>query len=379
MGGKVPPLARTPRTLAEQLEVMGHGANVFGLAAGAVALYIGSKVSRTEDWFYRMTQSLTAVYELQRIPQERIQNFLNSYDMFEMDTFAGTADQMKMVKDYYETLNHLCTIGNYEKMYLPPLLDDSKDTYANQKMFERRMASRLNIGKGSNVLDIGCGRGRIAHLVATETQSNVTGINIDKDQLRSARQFAQETGLQDQLSFLEANYNEPLPFPDNHFDAVYYVQVIGGYGTNLGKLFKEVHRVLKPGGMAAFEDYVVLPAYNSQDPHHRQLVQTSKAVLGVVHYYTDQEYIDALAASGLETIHRVNASIGEQATLLDQDKAFFVPLSNFVSVLNSIGLVPKHFNDMLERMTRGTDDCIEAHRLGLVTGDIETLVQKPSS
>jgi len=356
---------------------MGVCGNFLGIGVAGVAIYVGYLLGTREDFAYRLRQSLTAVYQLQLIPPERINNFLKSYDMFEMDSFTGTEAEIKMVKDYYETLNHLCTIGNYEKMYLPPLLDPSKDTYSNQKLFEKRMASRLGVQAGGRVLDIGCGRGRIAHLVATETGANVTGINIDKDQLSSARAFAQQAGMAGQLSFQEANYNKRLPFPDDHFDAVYYVQVIGGYGTDLAKLFKEVHRVLKPGGKAAFEDYVVLPGYDPKDPEQYKLVQASKAVLGVQTYYSDQEYIDALAASGLETIHRVNASVAEQALLLDQDKAFFLPLTHLVTFLNSIGLVPKHFADMLERMTRGTDDCIEAHRRNLVTGDIETLMRKP--
>jgi len=281
------------------------------------------------------------------------------------------------VKDYYETLNHLCAIGNYEKMYLPPVLDGSLDTYSNQKLYEKRMASRLLVGPDSQVLDIGCGRGRVAHLVATETGANVTGINIDKDQLHSARSYAQETGMDGKLKFVEANYNEPLPFPDGHFDAVYYVQVIGGYGTDLAKLYKEAYRVLKPGGLAAFEDYIVLPAYDEKNEKHRQYVQASKAVLGVVGYFTDKEYRDALEGAGFEIMHRRNGSVVHQKSLLERDRDFFLPLTVVVTKLNDMGVVPKHFADMLLRMTKGTDDCIEAHNLGLVTGDIETLVRKP--
>merc|ERR1719356_235379 len=120
--------------------------------------------------------------------------------------------------------------------------------------------------------------------------------------------------------------------------------------------------------MAHFEDYVVLPGYNPQDAYHRELVQASKSLLGVVTYYTHQEYIDALQESGLETIHRVNGSVAEQTALLEQDKAFFVPLTNLVTQLRNIGIVPKHFADMMERMTRGTDETIMAHKLHLITG-----------
>jgi len=355
---------------------MGKLVNLLAVHVALVAIWIGYMASTTEDVLYRLHQSIKAVVALQSIPQQRIENFLNAYEMFEMDSFTGTEEQMKYVKDYYETLNHLCAIGNYEKMYLPPLLAPDKDTYSNQKLYEKRMASRLQVGPGSKVLDIGCGRGRVAHLVASETGAHVTGINIDRDQLRSAVDYASETGMSDKLDFVEANYNKPLPFPDNHFDALYYVQVIGGYGTDLSQLYKEAYRVLKPGGKAAFEDYIVLPKYDSSDARQRRLVQASKAVLGVVHYFLDKEFTDALEGAGFEILQRHNASVAEQAKLLERDRDFFLPLTKIVTTLNQMGVVPKHFASMLLRMTEGTDDCILAHKEGLVTGDIETLVQK---
>jgi len=348
-----------------------------GLVILAVALGLGFLTRTKEDFFYRAQQAFKAVAALSVIPQQRIENFLTAYDMFEMDSFTGTPDQMKYVKDYYETLNHLCSIGNYEKMYLPPVLDPTKDTYSNQLMYEKRMAARLMVGPGQKVLDIGCGRGKIAHLVAAQTGASVTGINIDKDQLAQATASADAAGMEKRLNFIEANYNEPLPFPDESFDALYYVQVIGGYGTDLKKLFKEAFRVLKPGGMAAFEDYIVLPKYNKSDALHKRYVQKSKAVLGVVHYYTDKEFTDALDGAGFETFHRRNVSVTNQAILLEKDRDFFMPLTAVVSFLNSVGVVPKHFAELLNRMTEGTEDCIEAHRQGLVTGDMETLARKP--
>ncbi|CAK9044821.1 unnamed protein product [Durusdinium trenchii] len=119
------------------------------------------------------------------------------------------------------------------------------------------MADFLQLGPGTKAVDIGCGRGRIAHHVASYTGAHVTGLNIDKEQLRQAVEYAEQTGLSgSQLDFKHANYNDPLPFEDNSLDAAYYVQVLS-YSTNLEAFFKEVYRVVKPGGRVAFEDYVL--------------------------------------------------------------------------------------------------------------------------
>ena len=45
--------------------------------------------------------------------------------------------QRKLV-DYYGVLNHLCSLGHIEKMYIPPAIDLSKSVLANQALFEQR-------------------------------------------------------------------------------------------------------------------------------------------------------------------------------------------------------------------------------------------------
>lgn len=356
---------------------MAKATGCLGFFILGLALWVGYLATTQEDFFYRKRQSLKALIALSQMPKERIDNYVKAYEMFYLDKFTAADEHMQYVKDYYTTLNHLCSIGDYEKMYLPPVIDATKDTYSNQKLFEKRMASRLQVGPGKRVLDIGCGRGRVAHLVASETGAHVTGINIDSDQIESARLHAKDTGMADQLDFVEANYNNPLPFANASFDAVYYVQVFGGYGTDLGKFFREIFRVLKPGGRAHFEDYVALEKYNASNDKHTRYVQASKAILGVGTYYYDKEFLKAVKGSGLEVMFRQNASVTNQALLLEKDREFFLPLTSFMVLLNSFGLVPKHYAEMFLRLTEGTDDCIEAQRQLLVTGDIETLARKP--
>merc|ERR1719221_2550065 len=200
------------------------------------------------------------------MPTEKLERFLLSYSMFEKDQFVG---ELGLLTDYYSVLNHLCAIGNFEKMYLPPYYKASRDVYENQKIYEKKMADWLGIGPGDKVLDIGCGRGRIAYHVASYTGAHVTGLNIDPVQLSYAEAYAKQKGLYGKtLDFKRANYNDPLPFPDGHFDALYYVQVLS-YPTDLERFFAETFRVVKPGGMVVFEDYVKGPTYNDTDPKQK--------------------------------------------------------------------------------------------------------------
>ena len=47
--------------------------------------------------------------------------------------------QKKLI-DYYSVLNHLCALGQVEKMYIPPAMDLSVSIMANQVLLEQKMA-----------------------------------------------------------------------------------------------------------------------------------------------------------------------------------------------------------------------------------------------
>merc|ERR1719235_2427287 len=129
------------------------------------------------------------------------------------------------------------------------------------------MADKLEIKPGARVLDVGCGRGRVAHHMATYTGAKVTGLNIDPGQIKMAKEYAESTGLLgSQLDFVQGNYNDPFPFEDESFDAIYQVQVLT-YAIDLTKVFREWYRVLKPGSKVSSLDWMMLDKYNPDDPH----------------------------------------------------------------------------------------------------------------
>jgi SAM-dependent methyltransferase len=63
------------------------------------------------------------------------------------------------------------------------------------------------IRPGERVLDIGCGKGELAHDIAVRSEARVTGMDFDKDYLDFAREHFQHPGLE----FVEADAEAGLP------------------------------------------------------------------------------------------------------------------------------------------------------------------------
>ena len=156
--------------------------------------------NKLQFYSYRMSTVLKSLKTLYTLPREKVDAFMDSYEIYDHDWANEDELIRKMGQDYYNrvknklinyysVLNHLCAIGQVEKMYIPPLMDLSKGIIANQTLFEEMMARDLKVPEDGRILDIGCGRGRIASHIATLTGAHVTGMNIDDDQLQCARRF----------------------------------------------------------------------------------------------------------------------------------------------------------------------------------------------
>jgi len=338
--------------------------------------------TQSDPWvmWYRVSTSMAALHAVFTLPQSHIDEFIGSYEIFDKEKIESANDTANIV-NYYKVLNHLCAVGEVEKMYIPPVMDKSKSVFWNQVRWEEvGMADKLDVGPGKKVLDVGCGRGRIAHHVAKHTGAHVTGINLDPSQLEMAKGHAAvEKMLGEQLEFLRANYNERFPFNDEEFDALYHVQALT-YAESLPKLFAEMHRILKPGAKISFLDWFALPAFKPEDTHHQHLLKEVKALIGAVRTPYPEEYQRALEEAGFVVLLNEEASTdGDQQFPLIQDAQTFFEflLKPMVDKLTVFGLLPKHFKVLVDRLTYGGDSFVEADRLRLFTTSWQIIAQKP--
>jgi len=102
--------------------------------------------------------------------------------------------------------------------------------------------------QGKDVLDLGCAGGFMAEALAGRG-ARVTGIDPAAGAIAAARAHADAAGLR--IGY-DVGVGEALPYGDAGFDAVVCVDVLE-HVADLPKVLAEVTRVLRPGGMFAFD------------------------------------------------------------------------------------------------------------------------------
>jgi ubiquinone/menaquinone biosynthesis C-methylase UbiE len=143
------------------------------------------------------------------------------------------------------------------------------------------------------VLDIGCGRGRVARIVKDVfRQARVFGIDISAEQIERARSFVSDGVFQvgNEISF---------PFDDDSFDYATCRMSIHHYPDMMSHL-REVKRVLRPGGSYLIID--VVPSAGMQDHWLNEVFVAAEREGpgdGHIKFYTIEEYEQFFSQAGL--------------------------------------------------------------------------------
>lgn len=319
-------------------------------------------------------RAFVALYALE--PAE-VDRFFASYALFEGDWSNQNGKSEAQIVDYYHVLNHLCALGNVEKMYIPPYIDASQGVLGNQLLFERTMMDQIGATRDMRVLDVGCGRGRIAAHVASHSGAHVTGINIDATQVESGTRNAADRGLTDRLRFVRGSLNDPLPFDDAAFDAVYQVQAFT-YAKHKPTVFGEVFRVMRPGARFSFLDWVRLPAFQVNDSEHRQLLARTQGLIGAVDTPSPEDLCAAMEQSGFDVLLSKDASVdGHQSQLIAAEDRYFKAAKKLIGGLVRTRVLPRHMGLLFDRFVKDGDAFIEMDQRGLATSSWQIVARKP--
>ncbi len=115
------------------------------------------------------------------------------------------------------------------------------------------LVQRIGVGKGLNVLDLGCGDGTTA-LPAAKLGADVLGVDIAQNLVEAGKKRAAEEGLTN-LKFHEGDASNLEQLPDQSFDLV--VSIFGAmFAPKPFDVAKEMVRVTKPGGRIVMGNWI---------------------------------------------------------------------------------------------------------------------------
>ena len=146
--------------------------------------------------------------------------------------------------------------------------------------------------KDADILEVGCGSGYAASLIAAPGPRSYTGLDIMPEQL----EFARNRGLKDAF-FVEGSADDLSRFPERRFDAVLdfcILHHVEGWRT----FFDECHRVLKDDGSVYVADL------------SKRCIHMVDAILHWGHaeeaLFTLREFEEEANQRGFRTIHKTS-------------------------------------------------------------------------
>lgn len=160
--------------------------------------------------------------------------------------------------------------GVRDSRYLRTLDRVGLTTHFGGQTVTRRIMKAIGIQPGQRVLDVGCGTGFTASMLAAERQVGVVALDVRPAMIRWAKRRLDATRACVRLVQADAHN---LPFKDNSFDAVLVESVL--IMCEAPRVAREAHRVLKPGGGIGCDELTV------RRPLPAEIVQPIEEALGI--------------------------------------------------------------------------------------------------
>jgi len=298
---------------------------------------------------------------------------------------------MGMVNDFYNMVTDIYEFGWGQSFHFGPRhkWETFESSIARSEMF---IGHKLELQKGKTAIDIGCGVGGPGRTVARFTDANVVGLNNNEYQLTRCKKITEEMGLSHICSYLKADFQN-VPVSDNLYDAAFHFEALEHSPDRIAT-FKEVLRILKPGGLFAGYDWVITDKCDLNNPEHVRLKKGIELGNGLPDLIKPSQVLDAMKQAGFEIIEArdavANFNPSFEIPWFDSLDGRYLSLSNFkhsplgryltnkmVWVMETCRIAPKGTLKVHNMLVSVAKDLVEAGKLGIFSPDYFYLARKP--
>ncbi|EXV01402.1 ergosterol methyltransferase domain protein [Metarhizium robertsii] len=262
---------------------------------------------------------------------------------------------------------------------------------------EHLLAAHVGLRKGMKVLDVGCGVGGPAREMVKFAGCHVTGLNINEYQVQRAKSYAEKEGLAERLDFVQGDFMK-MPFPDDSFDAVYVIEATC-HAPSLVGVYREINRVLKPGGMFGVYEWLMTETYDNEDLEHRRIRLDIEQGDGIPQMFGAREGLAAIREAGFELVYHEDLAATDSGpapwywplgsdlsyaqnfwdalTVLRMNRWGRVVAHAFLQALEMARIVPSGTKKTAESLGRAADALVEGGKRKLFTPMYLMVGKKP--
>jgi cyclopropane-fatty-acyl-phospholipid synthase len=158
----------------------------------------------------------------------------------------------KNIQEHYDLSNQFFELFlDDTMMYSSAVFEKPNDTlFDAQKRKIDLLAKKLNLKKGSKILEIGSGWGAMAIHLVKEYGCEVTTLTLSKEQKKLCEKRFQEHNIEDSVNVLLKDYRDM----QGQFDAVIAVEMFEAVGCEyFDVFFKKCEKLLNPSGILVMQ------------------------------------------------------------------------------------------------------------------------------
>lgn len=317
-------------------------------------------------------------------------NYMQFYDKKKHDSSLEKdrkENSKELVTAYYDVATDFFEYGWGESFHFTTLNKGEKRESATAK-HEYRLALKLGLKAGETVLDMGCGVGGPARNIASFSDAKVIGLNINDYQLTRARQLSKKAGLDHLCSFQKGDFCN-APFKEATFSKIYAIEATC-HAPDLAKVYGEAYRLLKPGGLFAFYEWIMTDKYDPENAYHNKIKRDILEGDGLPDLVTKERVHECLKQVGFEVQEArdlaLDSPVPWQSTLMANwtlGDFKITPLGRWCThamliTLEKLRLAPQGSTRVHTMLCTGADGLVLGGKTGIFTPMYLVVARKPA-
>ena len=171
------------------------------------------------------------------------------------------------------------------------------------------------------VLDVGCGLGGPARMIADEKGCTVTGLDLSQEFINTAKALSKLVNLDSKTTFLKADALD-LPFERNSFDIV-WTQHVQMNISDKKKFYSEIFRVLKTGGKFLYYDIF---KSSDNDINYPMPWASRQDLSHLINIAELEKILNSIGFNSFSKKNQTDAGLGSIKQMLSHIKEFGPPI-----------------------------------------------------